>query len=299
MKFPLDDDILKAYYLSGSRVTPLLPEGSSSLPLPSTLVVSPGRYQIHGESYDLREEGLYRFLRLGRENRQCIVYEKDRAAFLSAICWLSTHGTRDQFLAYEQTELLAMSGKLLHVCCRNVDFSAELLQRHHIPARRVEARTLADPNGYNDGHVLIEVKINNRWAVFDLDRGKTYRHQGESLNLLDLIRHTRSLSYQEEAICRSISLAVGNFNRGGYDYDLWWETVHASEDFERELFLRPMGVPIITVPEEERGFFTAFSEEERQRAENLWVGGNSGNLSYLSPDEFRSRFYPDCKPNHS
>src|SRR5438552_12716517 len=75
--------------------------------LPSKLVLPPGRYTVHGRTYAVKREGLYRFLNPTVENQQRIIYKQDPIALLSSVCWLTSHGWRDEGKSPGQLQAIA------------------------------------------------------------------------------------------------------------------------------------------------------------------------------------------------
>jgi hypothetical protein len=285
---------IEAFHLTGCKVRCITPASDPAEPLPETLVVAPGEYSVMGQEYSLHAEGLYRFLHPMVENRQCIVFEKDVIALMSAVGWLATHGYRDNGKSFEEVEEIARRGKIVLTCGDCSRFATQLLGALKIPIRTVQVRTLQECNGYNDGHVLTEVQLEGKWVVYDPDNsGSLFSSQGRRLNLVELIQRMRHNDYRREPLAANVNVAIGLFSREGYDYDLWYETVAADADLWRESYHRVMMIPIIS--ENGQPYFTAFSEEERRRALELHT---NCDLAYLSPEEFTARFYPAVPKEH-
>jgi hypothetical protein len=253
---------------------------------PETLVVAPGEYSVPGRKYSLREEGLYRFLQPIVENRQCIVYRDGVTALMSAVCWLQSQGYRDNEKSFEGIKELARHGKVVLTCGDYSNFASELFCELDIPIRRAQVWTLRDHNGYNDGHALTEVRIGQRWIAYDPDGSALCSWRGQKLNLLEAVRQIRANDYAREPLAGAVGVAVGLFSRGGYDYDIWYETLLADAEFGAAAFRGIMIIPVI--PEGDVKFFTAFSEDDRRRVEELY---QRRNPHYLSPEEFTARFY--------
>jgi hypothetical protein len=150
---------IEAFHLCGCKVSRVAPTKDAAQPLPETLVVAPGEYSVMGQAYSLRAEGLYRFLHPMVENRQCIVFEKDVVALMSAVGWLGTHGYRDNEKSFDEIKEIARRGKIVVTCGSCSRFATQLFGELKVPIRTVQVRTLQECNGYNDGHVLTEVQL--------------------------------------------------------------------------------------------------------------------------------------------
>jgi hypothetical protein len=228
-----------ALHLRMAKVRSLKPvQVQGAPPLPSSLVIPPGRYQVHGQTYSLEKEGLCRFLLPTRENQQRIVFKNDVPALISALCWMVSHGYRDNDKGYAELVRSAKRGKLILTCHAVCVFAKELLTRHGIEARIVNGMTLCESNGYNDGHVLLEVLSGKAWTLWDIDMHSAFRKGNRRLSLIDVLPLIGRGDYQLEPLALSIPLAVGWFERGGYAYDLWMETLLCSEKAQRSFYQR-------------------------------------------------------------
>lgn len=258
---------------------------ASAAQLPETLVIPPGAYRVHGKTYRLEQEGLYRFFHPMRDNQQRIVYRKDLYALMSAVGWIHSHGSRDDYKGFDEVMRLGLTGKLILTCGPYSNFVVQLFSQLGIRIRRVSVRTLLERNGYNDGHVLSEVCLDGRWLAFDADPHVMYRHCGKRLSLLDLIPHVQAGDYEREPLAQAAKFAVTDFKdaQTGYDFGLYYEVLLAQGD---AAFRRVMMIPFVT--DAGKSHYTAYNEADRRRAGQSWP-----KEQYLPPEEFRSRFYPE------
>lgn len=277
---------IQAFFLHGQKVRRIAPINSDAPALPETLVIPPGDYQIFGQKYSLREEGLYRFIHANVENRHCIVFREDVWALMSAVCWLVSHGYRDDGKAFEEKSEIARYGKLVITCGDCSKFTWELFQLLNIPIRQVDIRTLLESNGYNDGHTLTEVMFEGHWIVYDPDKGMLYSKDNRRLDIVELVRLAQNSIYQREYLSAHIPVAIGHFTADDYAYDLWLETCLSNEQLYCEMMNRLMGVPVIL--DDGTNYYTALSESDRQAIEELH---SDWQLQYLPLNEFRARFY--------
>lgn len=247
-------------------------------PLPSSLVIPPGRYRVHGQTYSLEKEGLCRFLLPTRENQQRIVFKNDVPALISALCWMVSHGYRDNDKRYAELVQDAKRGKLILTCHAISLFARELLARHGIQARIVNGMTLCESNGYNDGHVLLEVLSGKAWVLWDIDMHSAFRKGGRRLSLIDVLPLIGRGDYELEPLALSVPLAVGWFERGGYAYDLWMETLFCSEKAQRSFYKRVLMAACI------EGHWLAGSEASRRSLALRKPG-------VLGRQEFLTKFY--------
>jgi hypothetical protein len=277
---------VQAFHLRDRKVEKVESVAGIGTPLPESLVISPGVYHFSENAYEMKKEGLYRFISPATGNQQRIVFHQDRLALMSSISWIFSHGYRDNPCSFAETISIATRGKVVVTCADACKFVIALFTQLQIRIRRVRGRTLQVPNGYNDGHILTEIQLNGRWIIYDPDRGMLYRNDDQWLGLLDLTKLSRTGHFEEVSLGSKIPVAVGHFSRGNADYDLWMETWLARSDAREELLCRPVEIPIISDGEKE--YYTAFTEAERQHAYELW---SHENLTFLSPEEFQNRFY--------
>jgi hypothetical protein len=275
-----------AFHLFNRSVTRVAPSAGKAANLPRRLVIPPGRYRVHGKVYDLKVEGLYRLIDPMRDNQQRIVYRKNPLALISALCWLQTHGNRDDKKEYNELAKQALTSKLIRTCGPACAFAKEVLRRQGIRARTVGVKTLKELNGYDDGHVLLEVLLGRKWILIDMDLNAVFVRKGKRLSLLELLPWIQRGGYQIERISGSIGLAIGAFHDGGYDYCLWAESVFHSEEGLRNWYRRIMMFP--TISDETCWFFTTRSSSDCRRAKHLYP---QICVNYLPWADFQERFY--------
>jgi len=274
-----------AFHLCRMKVSELLPVAGHAADLPPTLVIPPGRYRVHGKSYALKRQGLYRFLFPGHGNQQRIVYQDDVPSLLSAICWICSHGSRDNKKSHQELCGIAMAEKLIVTCGDLSQFALELFAGLGLPSRRVGSTTLQALNTYDNGHQTLEVWLDGRWTLVDLDMKRMFHRRGKRLNLPEFCAAAATGDFSFEPISAATPLAVGLFKVQGYDYGLWMETAYSNDAALRAWYQRVMMVPIQI---NQDSCFTVFAPGDRRRFERLYP--NRGHR-FLSPEEFYQKFY--------
>lgn len=274
-----------AYYLCGQDVKDIHPGRVKGRPLPATLVIPPGIYRVHGHSYRLVNEGLYRFLHPAVDNQQRVVYRSDPWALVSALSWLSSHGNRDNLKNISDYLKIAMREKLIVTCSYMSGFGQHIFSEQGIPARVVQAVTLDKLNNYNNGHTLLEIKLGGKWTLVDLDIKFLFRRNGRRLSLLEAVEAVAEDNYQLEPLAQAVGITVSNFVRKGYDYGLWMETNFFSHSAIRNWYRRIMMIPLM--PKSDRPTcFTARTAFQRRKAKKYYP-----NSVYLPRPDFIRRFY--------
>jgi len=238
-----------AFYCYRTIVKTIRAKKDNARPLPQQLVILPGTYRVHGQTYALTREGLYRFLYPGKSNHQRIVFRKNVAALLSAIAWLQTHGSRDEVKGFPALKKQALTGKLIIKCGGISQVAHRLLTELGIRCRIVGALTLHELNTYDNGHTLMEVRLNNRWSLVDADMSVCFRYRGKRLSLIEAVHQIRKNQYDLEPLAGAAPFSVCCFKESAkedaYDYGLWMETVFHNQKCLRQWYRRIMMVPKI------------------------------------------------------
>ena len=284
-----------AYHLYGTKVKKLNPAGGKASPMPAKLVIRPGTYSFGGTSFRMEKEGLYRFFNMMKQNLQRVVYKKDPVALISGLCWMQSHGSRDDFKSYEELLEIAGTKKLIMTCGPFSNFVSRLINEHGIKSRVVGMATLLPPTGYDDGHVTMEVRIGGRWIVLDPDPHTVYRFRGRRLSLAELIIHVRRDDYEIERLANSYDLAVSDFHNpkdhNNYDYGLICETSGAGMPGPERSGLRKGLKRVCMVPRMVEGGFTYSSAPDARTLKK--AKKRHPALRFLEWDEFLKKFYPE------
>lgn len=255
--------------------------------MPDELIVNPGVYQKGGASFRLDSEGLVRIVSPDYSTRQLLVSGPEVMALLSGICWLFSHGSRDNELPFARLLEKARGEKLIVTCGTAASFTVSLLAVLGVPARVVMGRTLGEPDSCNDGHVLTEVWMHGRWSAFDPDRACCYLAGNRRLNIQEMVCHLSCSQLTREVLAAPTPVAPGFFASQGIDLTPWHETLFAQPDGGEEFLRRTLNIPVIT--QGGKNFFTTSSQSERARAEVLWSARDG--LIFLPPEEFQKTFY--------
>ena len=134
------------------------------------LIVPKGKYTFHGITYNFNKEGLHRIIDFANNDSiQVIVYNSDTLKLLSAFAWITKHGTRDNSKKFKNLNKIAKNGYLSLTCGAISHYTLKYLHKLQIPSRLIHFNREKDFNGYDDGHILLEVKIYNKWVLVDID----------------------------------------------------------------------------------------------------------------------------------
>ncbi|MBC8871692.1 MAG: hypothetical protein H8E44_19875 [Planctomycetes bacterium] len=255
------------------------------LPLPDSLIISPGEYQFRDQAFALQEEGLYRFIEVGEEQQQRIVYQADLHALLSGIAWIVSHGNSDHGKSHEVLAEEAKTRKIFITCGPVSGWASRILGDHGIRARSATSLTLGHWNTYDNGHAMIEVyrKDLRKWVLYDVDGNCFFTWRETPLSLVEFAYAVMSdKPYEINKLANDTRLDVSNFkgNDGKADYAFFCERMNAAV---RQWYRRIVQVPMLHDAKLGRCFFDAAN---RQRIESY-----NKSFKYLEKGEFRRTFY--------
>ena len=214
--------LISAYRAINGKVVPLEDENLklSAPELPNTLIVPSGFYTFENKVYKLDQPGLYRFsyfYKAGQQSatQQRIVFDGDVQALLSAIAWLSAQGEKDNPLTLEELEKKALSEKINVTCSVISRLGQKILSKVNIKSRLIETFTLDDWNGYDDGHVMLEVFLPNKkkWVLYDLTAKNYFKSNGLLLSAAGLFQRVKKGDFDLVSIANT-----GMSNFGKFDF---------------------------------------------------------------------------------
>jgi hypothetical protein len=255
--------------------------------LPPSLVIAPGQYAFHGKTYDLRKQGLYRFICPFKENQQRIVYRAHSGnveALLSGLAWCVSHGNSDNSKSQEELTRKATTGKLFITCSNISQWALPILQSYKIRARTADTLTLDEWNSYDNGHNMIEVYREDlkKWVLYDLDANVCFLHNKTPLSLVEVIEYAASGDYEFKLLALDTRLDVSNFKspRNGYDWGFSAELTRTDEG-SRGWYKRVLQVPVIG----NCFFLTSPNDANRARVESY------AGAKFTTKEEFLRKFY--------
>lgn len=259
--------------------------GNSSY-LPNSLIINPGKFKFYGKVYDLKKEGLYRFVYPEKENQQRIVYKNNIDALLSSIAWIYSHGNSDDKKKYSEINEKILHSKIFATCGSISEWTYRILQECGIESRIVSSLTLEQWNSYDNGHIMIEVyrEKYNKWVVYDLDNNTYFSKNGTPLSLIEFSEQSSNLDYEINYIASNSNLDVANFidNKTDYDYAFLIEARFANNESIKQWYKRVMQVPLIG--DGKYNYF--FNDADITRVEKY-----SSYYKFMNKKQFLEKFY--------
>lgn len=269
-----------AYYAYMNSVEALTPISGTYTGLPSTLLILPGNYTVYGKSYNMAEEGLYRFFDYSGHIQQRIVYNGDPIALVSGAQWIITQSYTHNSLSQAQKTEVAKTNKLLVSCQGGAFWLAGLLQQVGVPARVVSVITAESYNNYNDGHSLVEAYIDDRWIVFDTSYNMRFWLDGEPMSMLDMIANADTENYTVERMSNDTPYDPSGTVYAGASGFVFFE-FNANGEYLYPSYARLFDIPLVF--ENNRWYYY----DTRQDA-----SFQSWGFIRISESEWLNRFYP-------
>lgn len=105
------------------------------------------------------------------------------------------HGSMDNLSPWA-LDTIALERKVRSTCTFVSDWAVTVLDRAGIEARVVSTLTLDEWDEDNNGHTMIEVRVDGRWVLFDVDRDVWFWRDGRPLSLVELVAAVPSGGYE-------------------------------------------------------------------------------------------------------
>lgn len=276
-----------AYRAFMTEIYPILSSNNiDSLSLPDTLIISSGKYNFYNYTFDLNEEGLYRFIFVDQINQQRIVYDGGNPdVLLSGVTWIYSHGNSDNSKSTEIINKEALSRKIFGTCGSISNWIQQLLDKHNLESRVVATLTLDQWNSYDNGHTMIEVFRNDygKWVVYDLDNNAYFLKDNKPLSLIEFVESVKNDDYDIKFLASDTTLDISNFKSSSeFDFAFFSEGITANENTLRNWYQHVIQVPLI----KHEGNFYYFDSENLER-----ISKYSKKYTYIEKSDFMELFY--------
>ena len=258
--------------------------------LPTSLVMEAALYQFHGEIFNCRKPGVYRFSNPQVDNQQRIVLDPESvlhaALYLSLI---SIRGNRDDRQSFRKLSKHSTSRLLSMTCGPLSSFIGKICDTINLKTRVISTHTLEATNSYNNGHTLLEVWVPDlsKHVAVDVDKKCFFKSQE---NYLDVHELCSSVFHQEnfsiEYFGSNVRLDAGGFvdPQTGFDYQFLELGVYCSSNGFEQCFRRLCNVPYFSTPD--GNVFCAWNDQVEERVLEIYP-----DALILSSAEFKERFY--------
>lgn len=284
----IESNVPFVYYVFLDKIENInsIDDVTDSVELPNSVIINPGIFKFYGKIYDLKKEGLYRFVYPEKENQQRIVYQNNIDALLSSIAWIYSHGNSDDGKKYSEINKKILHSKIFATCGSISEWTQKILQENGIKSRIVSSLTLDQWNSYDNGHILIEVyrEKYNKWVVYDLDNNAYFSKNEIPLSLIEFSEQSSNLDYKINYIASNPNLDIANFidNKTNYDYAFLIEARFVNKESSKQWYKRVMQVPLIG--DDKYNYF--FNDTNITRVEKY-----SSYYKHMDKKQFLEKFY--------
>lgn len=204
-----------------------------------------GTYIYGGVSYLCNQDGLHQFF---NENTGATFNRlvctgvngtTDMYKFLSGVSSMHVHGTDDNSNAFASISLAGRYRKWRQQCGYIVDHMVWLLPQSGLgfSARRKSVKTLGPLNGWDDGHVVLEVLIGGNWCMFDITNGCYFTQGGVHLDTAGFIAQIAGGGAFPTKVVMDKGDKFNSQSVGSIDLSIVGERMHA-DDTQREAWYR-------------------------------------------------------------
>jgi len=235
---------IQAYRCYAGDVVPISPVAGMGTALNSGLFQQVGLVEVSGITFDLKEEGVYRFFQLPTISEQRIVCSGGIESLLKMIGYLWAYGNVDERIRVSELENALVNRCVVATCGKLSAIAKRIFYMYGISSRMVAMVTCDKWGGQDDGHTLVEVKINkNKWILYDPSYNCCFRFNGERLSLMEFTNVVKSGEYCIEKLPGNIGHSV--FKTDSYDYGFWADQRMLSESMLRKWYKKICDIPLI------------------------------------------------------
>lgn len=287
----------QAYQLLFESVTNLTPQKSctnqdwKNLPL----VIKPGNYCIDGNLYSLTN-GLVRFYKLGDYNQSHIINNGNLTHILSALAWITTHGSQDEGKTIEQLIQSAKTQKLSLRCNFVSNFSREILKNLGYETRTVRLfsfNTNQEPG--NQSHVAFEVKDKNKnWIFADLSGNHLFKSpDNQWMNALETTDRLKNSFNTVKFIplASDPKFDATGFHDTHFNYTFFIERIYASET-QLKKWYNDIFQGIFIQDNASHNFYYPNDSQTEQEAYHQLTNGPKLKIIGLPRKELVEKLYP-------
>ena len=274
-------------FINNNSVTPVSGTLTAGGAWPGVLVASPRTFQYNAITYNLNQEGVYKFSVPIQNTTNMIIYNGDILKLMESLNYLVVPGQDNEGWSTAQLNTRAMTSRIHMLCTTTVVWTMYWCAQLGIPARMCRVLRADTPNNFYDGHVIVEVKINNQWKLFDNNLGfKFVDGSGNLLALKDVCPVQDTTPFQSLHALKDLSPSEQMYN---YVYhqsstaDMFLATDSMLKDWQQDI----MQIPGIVYTDGKTYFYMPSGTESRQS----WVQGLDVNYVVVSHATWLSMFY--------
>ncbi len=161
-------------FIDRDSITPITGTQTSGGLWPGSLVASPRTFQYNAITYNLNQEGIYKFSVPSQNTTNMVIYDSDVASLIASLTYFIVPGQTDEGKTISQLNSKSLSSRINVLCSTACSWVAALLNSKGFSTRYVRCLRADTPNNFYDGHVMLEVHIAGQWKLFDVQLGFSF-----------------------------------------------------------------------------------------------------------------------------
>ncbi len=248
---------------------------------PGTLIASPRTFQYNSTTYNLNQEGIYKFSVPIQNTTNMIIYDADITSLIASLTYFIVPGQTDEGKTLTQLNSKSLSSRINVLCSTACSWVAALLNSKGFSTRYVRCLRANTPNNFYDGHVMLEVYISGQWRLFDVQLGFSF-----GAPLKDIAPVTNTSVFNPMHVFKLYNPAEPMINNV-YDHASTVDMFMPSLDMVKNFQMDIMQIPGIVHTDGKTYFYMPSGTSSRQS----WVEGLSSSYIVVSYATWVSMFY--------
>ncbi|WP_107930128.1 hypothetical protein [Campylobacter concisus] len=235
-----------------------------------------------GAEYNMTREGYYYLVDFNSNiNKNLIIYKHNIFSLLLSLSWLHVHGTKDHLLSHEERIKKIANNKLSLTCGDISLFIQRLLQQKGIESRIASFLTMEQWNTYDNVHTLLEVKVDEKWTLFDIDNNRYFMYKNKEMNLRDFFEDINWDDIKFVFLSSDENLDTQSFSSDGINYYGVADFIYSDIKTWYKRVLQ-----ILIILENEKIYIALKDTQYKDRVLAYYP-----NALIMTIDEFNKRFY--------
>lgn len=193
---PPDGEII-GYRISLNEIYEACTSIGAAKPLPNQLIVAPGTYLLNfqkdnGETLSrvvvAKRPGIYKFIAPGFGSRQFQVWwpKLGVSRLFKDFGYFYVHGNKDDHLDVETLAAIGTTRNISVTCGTISNLIRSELKKFRIDSRIAISSTIEQRNGLDDGHIMLEVRADKSWVLFDPDSRSFFGTRNRRFGVADI-----------------------------------------------------------------------------------------------------------------
>jgi len=248
---------------------------------PGTLIAAPFVYKHNGINYDLNQEGIYKFSVPIQNTTNMIIYGSDVHQLIASLSYMIVPGQTDDSKTLSQITSKSLSSRVNLLCSNSCSWAASQLATKSIQTRTIRCLRANTPNGFYDGHVMLEVYIAGSWKLYDVNLG--FYFNASLKDVIPVLTTDTFINLHDFKMYFPAEPLYNNVYHHASTIDMFLYNQTALKNFQKDI----MQIPGIVHTDGKTYFYMPSGTESRQS----WVQSLDANYVVVSYATWCSMFY--------